>query len=150
MANLLERKDRMSMSCGLEVRVPFCDHRIVEYTWNIPWDMMTYNNSEKGILREAMKGILPHEVLYRKKNPYPKTYKPLFEKILKHRLLDILDDNSSHLLSLVDYKKLYSLLNASSDYTSPWYGQLMATPQLYAYLIQLELWFRKFKPIIQY
>lgn len=149
MANLLERKDRMSMSCGLEVRVPFCDHRIVEYTWNIPWNIMTYNNHEKGILREAMKGILPEPVLYRKKNPYPKTYNPLFEKILKHRLLDILDDNSSHILSLVDYKKLYSLLNSDSDYTSPWYGQLMATPQLYAYLIQLELWFRKFKPIIQ-
>ncbi|MBP5426558.1 MAG: asparagine synthase (glutamine-hydrolyzing) [Clostridiales bacterium] len=148
MANLLERKDRMSMSCGLEVRVPFCDHRIVEYTWNIPWDMMKYNNSEKGLLRKAMEGILPKEVLCRKKNPYPKTYNPLFEEILKKRLLDVLSDSSSYLLSLVDYKKLHKLLNADSNYTSPWYGQLMATPQLYAYLIQLDLWFRKFKPTI--
>ena len=147
MANLLERKDRMSMACGLEVRVPFCDHRIVEYAWNIPWEMMSYNNFEKGLLREALHGILPDEVLYRKKNPYPKTYNPEFEKKLKERLNDILHDNTSSILSLVDYKKLKQLINMDSNYTSPWFGQLMATPQLYAYLIQLDLWFRKFKPI---
>ena len=149
MLNLLERKDRMSMACGLEVRVPFCDHRIVEYTWNIPWEFMKYKDSEKGLLREALYGILPDEVLYRKKNPYPKTYNPLYEQILKERLNDILDDNSSKLLSLIDYKKLKQLMNMDSNYTSPWYGQLMATPQLYAYLIQLDLWFKKYKVCLE-
>ena len=149
MLNLLERKDRMSMACGLEVRVPFCDHRIVEYTWNIPWEFMKHNDSEKGLLREALVGILPDEVLYRKKNPYPKTYNPLFEEILKERLNDILGDNSSKLLSLVDYKKLKQLMNKDSNYTSPWYGQLMATPQLYAYLIQLDLWFKTYNVCLE-
>lgn len=144
MQNLLERKDRMSMACGLEVRVPFCDHRIVEYTWNIPWHIMSYNNTEKGLLRTALKGILPDEVLYRKKNPYPKTYNPLFEEILKSRLNDILNDNTSPLISLIDYKALKELMSKNSNYTLPWYGQLMATPQLYAYLIQLDLWFKKY------
>lgn len=148
MLNLLERKDRMSMACGLEVRVPFCDHRIVEYTWNIPWDMMKHNESEKGLLRKALECVLPDEVLYRKKNPYPKTYNPLFEQILKERLNDILSDSTSPLISLVDYKNLKELMNKDSNYTSPWYGQLMATPQLYAYLIQLDLWFRKYKVVI--
>lgn len=76
MSTLLERKDRMSMASGLEVRVPFCDHRIVEYVWNIPWEIKFYNNREKGLLRKAMTGILPEDILWRKKSPYPKTHNP--------------------------------------------------------------------------
>lgn len=67
MTTLLDRKDRMSMGASLEVRVPFADHRLVEYVWNIPWEMKMYGNREKGILRKALEGILPEEVLYRKK-----------------------------------------------------------------------------------
>ena len=72
MTTLLDRKDRMSMGASLEVRVPFADHRIMEYLYNVPWDMKFYGNEEKGLLRKAMEGILPNEVLYRKKNPYAK------------------------------------------------------------------------------
>ncbi len=67
MTTLLDRKDRMSMAASLEVRVPFADHRLVEYVWNVPWEMKMYNNREKGILRKAFEGILPNDVLYRKK-----------------------------------------------------------------------------------
>ena len=56
MTNLLDRKDRMSMGASLEVRVPFADHRLVEYAWNIPWEMKMADNREKGILRRALKG----------------------------------------------------------------------------------------------
>ncbi|OYD05986.1 asparagine synthase-related protein, partial [Paludifilum halophilum] len=76
MSQLLDRKDRMSMGASLEVRVPYADHRLVEYVWNIPCDIKMINGHEKGILRKAMEGILPHEVLYRKKSPYPRTFQP--------------------------------------------------------------------------
>ncbi len=69
MANLLERKDRMSMASGLEVRVPFCDYKLVEYTYNIPWAYKTIDNKEKGILRRAAKSYLPDVVINRKKKP---------------------------------------------------------------------------------
>ncbi len=77
MTTLLDRKDRMSMGACLEVRVPFADHRIVEYVWNIPWSMKMIDGQEKGILRRALRGVLPEEVLYRKKSPYPKTHHPI-------------------------------------------------------------------------
>ena len=73
----------------------------------------------------------------------------MFEQLLKERLNDTLNDNSSQLLSLIDYKKLKQLMNKDSNYTSPWYGQLMATPQLYAYLIQLDLWFKRYKVCLE-
>lgn len=76
MPTLLDRKDRMSMAVGLEVRVPFCDHRLVEYVFNIPWEIKTSGDREKGILRKALRGILPDEILYRKKAPIPKPIIP--------------------------------------------------------------------------
>ncbi len=83
MTTLLDRKDRMSMGASLEVRVPFADHRLVEYVWNVPWEMKMVGNREKGILRKALEGLLPEEVLYRKKSPYPKTHHPAYRKIVK-------------------------------------------------------------------
>lgn len=67
MPTLLDRKDRMSMGVGLEVRVPYTDHRLIEYVWNIPWSIKSTGNREKGILRKALEGVLPDDVLYRKK-----------------------------------------------------------------------------------
>lgn len=72
MPTLLDRKDRMSMAVGLEVRVPFCDHRLVEYVWNIPWEMKSAGDREKGILRRALRGVLPEDVLTRKKALTPR------------------------------------------------------------------------------
>jgi len=144
MSTLLDRKDRMSMAAGLEVRVPFCDHRLVQYVWNIPWEMKSCNGREKGILREALKGMLPDEILFRKKSPYPKTHNPAYEKAVATWLSELLDDTSSPLLSLVNLKNLKTMMNNSSDYGKPWFGQLMATPQMFAYLIQVDMWMRKY------
>lgn len=146
MATLLDRKDRMSMASGLEVRVPFCDHRIVEYVWNIPWEMKYYGGLEKGIMRKALEGIIPHEVLYRRKSPYPKTHNPEYTKIVSKLLLQILDDTSSPLLQLVNVPVLREIAKSSNDiFTKPWYGQLMTGPQLMAYMIQVDIWLRKYK-----
>lgn len=149
MQTLLDRKDRMSMANGLEVRVPYCDHRLVQYLWNIPWEMKMLNGREKGLLRRALEGILPEDVLYRKKSPYPKTHNPAYEKAVKTWLLEILHDTSSPLLPLVDRDAVVLKINGNSNYGKPWFGQLMAEPQMYAYLIQVDLWLRKYKVQIE-
>jgi asparagine synthase (glutamine-hydrolysing) len=145
MPTLLDRKDRMSMGVGLEVRVPYCDHRLVEYVWNIPWDIKMTGNREKGILRKSLEGVLPDDVLYRKKSPYPKTHNPDFLKAVKQQVLTILDDPSSPLLPLVDAVKIRELAS-SPDASSnlPWFGQLMSGPQLFAYLAQVDYWLRTY------
>ncbi len=144
MTNLLDRKDRMSMASGLEVRVPFCDHRIVEYVWNIPWDMKNKDNVSKSILREAAKGILPDDVLYRKKSPYPKTHNPEYEKLVKKMLLDIISNPNAPILAFADKIVLEKLCTQNSDYGKPFFGQLMAEPQFVGYLIQLNAWFSEY------
>ena len=138
MTNLLDRKDRMSMVSGLEVRVPFCDHRLVEYVWNIPWEMKNKDNVSKNVLREAAKGILPEDVRLRKKSPYPKTHNPFYEAAVKMRLKRIIDDQDSPILALCDREKLMNILDGSFDYGRPFFGQLMAGPQFIGYLVQVN------------
>ncbi len=142
MTTLLDRKDRMSMRTGLEVRVPFADHRLVEYVWNIPWEMKHYQGREKGLLRQALQGALPKEVLYRKKSPYPKTHHPLYTKAVVNWLEKILENKSSILHELFRKEQLASLIESEGKvFTTPWFGQLMMGPQLIAYLAQIHVWF---------
>lgn len=145
MQTLLERKDRMSMGGSLEVRVPFADHRIVEYVWNIPWEMKNVGNMEKGLLRKAVEGLLPEEVLYRKKNPYPKTYHPAYTEGVKELLNSLLQRKESILHELFEKEQLEQLvLSGGASFKVPWFGQLMAGPQLLAYLIQIDRWFEHY------
>lgn len=146
MATLLDRKDRMSMATGLEVRVPFCDHRIVEYLWNVPWELKFLDQREKGLLRRALKGILPDDVLYRKKSPYPKTHNPAYLKAVKDWLQDIIDNPSSPLLQVINRKRIQEIIDTDgAAFGVPWYGQLMTGPQLFAYLIQVDIWMKEYK-----
>lgn len=144
MQTLLDRMDRTSMFSGLEARVPFADHRIIEYVWNVPWDMKTKNGVVKGLLRDSGKGLLPDEVLYRRKSPYPKTYDTRYETLLKERFCEQINDPASPVLNFIDKKKVDTFLNSPSDYGKPWYGQLMAGPQMLAYMIQVNYWMKKF------
>ena len=145
MSTLLDRKDRMSMAAGLEVRVPFCDHHLVEYVWNIPWAMKAMNGQRKQVLRDAAEGLLPEELLRRPKSPYPKTHDPLYEQLVRARLLTILDDRDAPIHSLVDETALRAgLLSDAGDYGKPWFGQLMAGPQMLAYLIQINEWMSRY------
>ena len=146
MPTLLDRKDRMSMAFGLEVRVPFCDHRLVEYVWNVPWSMKNYENREKGLLRQALTGVLPDDVLWRRKSPYPKTHNPSYLNTVRKWVLTILDDASSPLHDFIDVGKIRSLAKREDlGANIPWFGQLMGIPQLFAYLIQTDTWLRKYK-----
>ena len=142
MQNLLERKDRMSMYSGLEVRVPFCDYRIAEYMYNVKWEYKDYNGREKGLLREAMKDWLPEKVLERKKSPYPKTHNPAFLEAVTERLRDIISQPTP-LTELVKRKELERLLT-HEDHVQ-WYGQLMNLPQTIAFFIQLDTWLKTYK-----
>lgn len=144
MQTLLERKDRMSMGAGLEVRVPFADHRLVELLWRIPHRIKRLGGVEKGLLREAMKDYLPTMVRARKKSPYPKTMHPLYKKLVAEMLQEVLADTGSVLHQLFDLERLSELLKANSEMQVPWFGQLMAQPQLMAYLVQLDGWFRRY------
>lgn len=150
MATLLDRKDRMSMATGLEVRVPFCDHRLVEYVWNIPWNMKFCDQREKGILRRALNGILPETILSRRKSPYPKTHHPAYTAAVRSWLVEILNDPSSPLLPLINRAAVRDLTKADGAvFDRPWFGQLMTGPQLFAYLIQVDTWMRDYKVTVK-
>ena len=142
MQNLLDRKDRMSMYSGLEVRVPFCDYRIAEYMYNVRWEYKDYMGREKGLLREAMKDWLPEKVLNRKKSPYPKTHNPAFLEAVSERLREIISQPTP-LTELVNKKELEKLL-LHKDHVQ-WYGQLMNLPQTIAFFIQLDCWLKHYK-----
>jgi asparagine synthase (glutamine-hydrolysing) len=140
---LLDRKDRMSMAAGLELRVPFCDHRLVEYVWNVPWEMKNYRSREKGLLRLALTGLLPEDVLWRKKSPYPKTHNPSYIEAIRNLALAMLADPSSPLLPFINRQAVRELaLTVRSDTDMPWFGQLMNAPQLLAFLLQTDFWLR--------
>ncbi len=138
MQTLLDRKDRMSMYCGLEVRVPFCDYRIAEYLYSVPWEYKDYRNREKGLLRYAAEGLLPHQVQYRKKSPYPKTFDPEYESMVSTRLKKLLEKKDSPLLYLLNEEGIKQYLKEETPW--PWYGQLMRRPQVIAYLLQIAFW----------
>ena len=138
MQTLLDRKDRMSMYHGLEVRVPFCDYRIAEYLYAVPWEFKDYRGYEKGLLRQAMTGILPDSVLYRKKSPYPKTHDPKYAEMAENMLREVLKQKDAPIFSIVDRQALEDLLQL--DFPWPWYGQLMRRPQTIVYMLQINDW----------
>lgn len=145
MVNLLNRKDRASMYNSLEVRVPFADYRIVDYAFNLPVDVKLLGNREKGLLRKALKGILPKEIIYRKKSPYPKTHNPVYTSLVCKMMDEILEDNSSPILEIIDKKVVKEIVSTKGEsYKKPWFGQLMTGPQLIAYLVQLNIWLKEY------
>jgi asparagine synthase (glutamine-hydrolysing) len=107
---LLDRKDRMSMAVGLEVRVPFCDHRLVEYVFNIPWHLKTFDGREKSILRAATRDLLPNSIVERQKSPYPSTQDPAYEKAVRGDVAAVLQDRSHPATSVLNRKVIEDLL----------------------------------------
>ncbi|MCD8025651.1 MAG: asparagine synthase (glutamine-hydrolyzing) [Clostridiales bacterium] len=140
---LLERKDRCSMYSGLEVRVPFCDYRLVEYAYNMPWELKAWNGREKGIVRKAFEDILPEEICWRKKSPYPKTHNPIYFKVCVERVRKVLEKKTV-LTELLDKDGIESIIECPDKISSPWYGQLMQAPQILAYIIELDYWFEEY------
>jgi asparagine synthase (glutamine-hydrolysing) len=145
MITLLNRKDRMSMANSLEVRVPFADYRLVEYAFNIPNAIKFYNGREKGLLREAMRSILPEDIIDRKKSPYPKTHHIDYTNAVQKWMKEIMSKSSSPIYQLIDKERINEIVESGGkSFTKPWYGQLMTGPQLIAYFIQLNIWMEEF------
>ena len=142
MQTLLDRKDRMSMYQGLEVRVPFCDYRIAEYMYAVPWEFKDHRGYEKGLLRYAMRGILPEEVLFRKKSPYPKTYDPQYLQMVLRLFREMMDDTQAPIFNLVERSSLEKI--PQQDFSWPWYGQLMQLPQTLVYMLQINFWMKHY------
>ncbi|WBB77322.1 asparagine synthase (glutamine-hydrolyzing) [Micromonospora sp. WMMD882] len=99
---LLERKDRMSMAVGLEVRVPFCDHRLVEYVFNVPWSTKSFDGREKSLLRAAVAATVPSFVLERRKTPYPAIVDPAYDRAMRQKLGDLMADPNAPVRSLME------------------------------------------------
>ncbi len=145
MQTLLDRADRTSMYNDLEIRVPFCDYRIVEYMWNVPWEMKALNGREKGLLRYIIKDLLPEEIVNRKKSPYPKTHNPNYLKAVKNMLLKIIENPNAPINHLLNKKYILDILNTDGKaFNRPWFGQLMTGPQLIAYLVQVNMWLERY------
>ncbi|MBE3555818.1 MAG: asparagine synthase (glutamine-hydrolyzing) [Firmicutes bacterium] len=142
---LLDRMDRMSMATGLEVRVPYCDHRLVQYVFNLPWTIKTYGGQLKGILRKAVEDELPQEVVGRKKSPFPKTHHPAFVQACKQLMEEVLCDANAPLRLLLDEREVRRFLSQDlSTAALPWFGQLMTEPQWLAYLWQVNEWMKRY------
>ena len=141
---LLERKDRCSMYSGLEVRVPFCDMRLVDYAYNMPWELKAYGGREKGLIRKAFEDILPRDICYRKKSPYPKTHNPVYMKLCSEKVKEILSDKRRRINSLLSKDGIAEIIEHPDSISSPWYGQLMRAPQILAYIIQIDFWLERY------
>ncbi len=135
---LLDRKDRMSMAVGLEVRVPFCDHRLVEYAWNIPWDVKCPDGRPKGLLRDAVAPVLPPRLAARPKSMFPVTADAGYDAEVRRRALALLDGDSA-VGALLDGARVRSL--ASGESRRPPWMQRMAL----AYLVQVDAWLRDYR-----
>ena len=150
MQTLLDRSDRMGMYNGFEIRVPFCDYRLAEYVWNIPWEMKALKGREKGLLRYIMKDKLPAEIVDRKKSPYPKTWNPTYLKAVKEMLSKIMEDKNAPINNLLNREYIMQILETDGKaFTRPWFGQLMTGPQLMAYLCQVNMWLERYEPRIE-
>jgi asparagine synthase (glutamine-hydrolysing) len=138
LAHLLDRKDRMSMAVSLEVRVPFCDHRLLEYLWNVPWSMKVADGREKSLLRMATADLLPEEILQRPKSAYPATHDPGYDLATQLSVRSLLSDRSSPLAGLLDQERILELIAGD--------GRTMthaSTAHLLIPFVEIDIWLRE-------
>ena len=131
MQTLLDRSDRMAMYNGFELRVPFCDYRLAEYVWNIPWEWKALKGREKGLLRYICKDFLPSEIVDRKKSPYPKTHNPTYLAKVKSMLSKIMEDKNAPINDLLNRDYILDILNTDGKaFTRPWFRSTYARPTI--------------------
>lgn len=142
---LQERARCMGKASGLSILTPYCDSRLAQYVYNVPWDMKNMGGHAKGLLREAVKDILPPDLLYRQKSPYPKTHHPEYTRLVCRQMSRLLEDDSAPIMELLDKDQVHKLMAGgmkASD--TPWFGQLMTGPQMIAYLLQVNDFFETY------
>ncbi|MEN3278877.1 MAG: hypothetical protein V7607_17, partial [Solirubrobacteraceae bacterium] len=139
---LLDRKDRMSMAVGLEVRVPFCDHRLVEYVYNAPWSLKSYDGREKSLLRGAARDVLPESVVRRVKSPYPSTQDARYVHAIQHQAAELLRERDHEVFSLVSPARLAAAVAQDPATIDP------ATRQQLERTLDLAIWIDVYRPQI--
>lgn len=144
MQTLLDRMDRAAAITGMQAICPFADLPLVEYLYNVPWEIKAKDGDVKHILREIAKPTLPDTIAARKKSPYPKNYNPEYEQILSREMARLIRQKDHPINDFIDPEKTYQFCHAPKDYGKPWYGQLMAGPQLLAYYLQIDYWLREY------
>lgn len=136
---LLDRKDRMSMATGFEVRIPFCDYRLMEYAWNIPWAMKNTDTIEKGILRRAFTSVLPDDVLYRKKSAYPVVQNPAYSAATRDWALHIFNDANAPVQPFLNSPVVRALVENNDPAQSEW-----GIVSLFDRIIQINEWLKEY------
>ncbi|MFF2224085.1 asparagine synthase (glutamine-hydrolyzing) [Streptomyces globisporus] len=131
---LLDRKDRMSMANGLEVRVPFCDHRLVEYVWNVPWRLKRLGGSEKGLLRAAVEDALPAEVVHRPKSGFPVGQSPAYLESVRTAVSDMIESDGPA-MRLLDAGTLRAMVRDQA-----WVNGTFTPPPILPRALQLHDW----------
>lgn len=149
MQTLVNRGERAAAINSMDARVPFAHQELTEYLFNVPLEMKTKNGERKHLLREFADGLLPESIRLRKKSPYPKTYDPGYEALINAELLSQLAKPSCPLHELVNKDKAAIFCRQAKDLGRPWYGQLMAGPQLVAHYLQILYWLELYKVDIQ-
>lgn len=145
MQTLVNRGDRAAAFHSMDARVPFAHQELTEYLFNVPYEMKAKDGERKHLLREYATGLLPEEIRTRKKSPYPKTYDPGYEALINQELLQALSKPDCPLLAIVDKEKAENFCRQVKDLGRPWYGQLMAGPQLVAHYLQILYWIEAYK-----
>jgi len=138
MQTLATRSEAMGAAAKVNIRVPFLDYRLVEYMYNVPWHFKNHGDSEKGLLREAFKNMLPEKIINRKKSPFPKTHNPGYTMRVQDMLKEVLNDPNAPIFEILS-KDALEELSTSANATN-WYGQLMSYPQTIAYFLQINAW----------
>jgi asparagine synthase (glutamine-hydrolysing) len=136
---LLDRKDRISMAVGFEARVPYCDYRLIEYVWNIPWEMKNIGQIEKGILRQAFTDLLPYDACHRRKSGYPSAQSPAYLEAIRQWTLQILSDPYAPIRPFIDVNAIRRSAEGQ--------GSLSDEVALYLYerVIQTNTWFQDYQ-----
>ena len=140
---LLDRKDRASMAVGLEVRVPFCDHRLVEYVYNTPWSLKSFDGREKSLLREATADVLPRSVYDRVKSPYPSTQDPAYAVALQTHVKELLSRPAHPVFDLVSRRRLESIVAIDTPQIT------QASRRGLERTLDLALWIDMYRPTLK-
>ena len=111
----------------------------------MPWAFKALDGREKGVVRKAFEAMLPEEIVWRKKSPYPKTFHPVYTRLCADYVRRIFADSESIASALFDHAAVEALMERPESLAEPWYGQLMRTPQIFAYIVQLDRWFKQYK-----
>lgn len=144
MQTLINRGDRAAAINSMDGRMPFANQALTEYLFNVPFTMQAKNGERKHLLREYANLLLPEEIRKRKKSPYPKTYDPGYEAMVNNELLNELRKSDCPLHAIIDKEKAENFCRQVKDLGHPWYGQLMAGPQLVAYYLQILYWLQEY------